>query len=136
VRQASLVNVLLTGCSAVLTGARSFAAIGQWARGAPWDALARLGALAATFVDAWIAPSAATARRVLNTACPGGPSDPLDRSGRGRSPRGGRKERRGSHHGEISAAHLPVGSTGADLTVTPLRVQDETNEFTCFDELD
>ncbi|WP_280844935.1 MULTISPECIES: transposase family protein [unclassified Streptomyces] len=31
----SFVSVLLIACSAVLTGARSFAAIGQWARSAP-----------------------------------------------------------------------------------------------------
>ncbi|WP_228396699.1 transposase family protein [Streptomyces sp. RB17] len=38
------VSVLLIACSAVLSGARSFAAIGQWARNAPQEALARLGA--------------------------------------------------------------------------------------------
>ncbi|MFI8281287.1 hypothetical protein ACIGBH_41880 [Streptomyces sp. NPDC085929] len=33
--------MLLIACSVVLTGARSFAAIGQWAKAAPQDALAR-----------------------------------------------------------------------------------------------
>jgi hypothetical protein len=36
----------LVACSAVATKAKSFAAIGQWARNAPQDALARLGARA------------------------------------------------------------------------------------------
>ncbi|MEV8546421.1 transposase family protein [Streptomyces sp. NPDC051572] len=73
----SFVSVLLVACSAVLTGARSFAAIGQWAASAPQDALARLGTRAATVFDVRIAPSAATIRRVLNAACPGGLADLL-----------------------------------------------------------
>ena len=73
----SFVSVLLVACSAVLTGARSFAAIGQWALSAPQDALARLGARAATVFGVRIAPSTATIRRVLNAACPGGLADLL-----------------------------------------------------------
>jgi hypothetical protein len=38
------VAVLLIAASAVVAGARSYAAIGQWARSAPQQALARLGA--------------------------------------------------------------------------------------------
>ncbi|MEU3756619.1 transposase family protein [Streptomyces olivoreticuli] len=34
-RRHPFVSVLLVACSAVMTGARSFAAIGQWARNAP-----------------------------------------------------------------------------------------------------
>ncbi|MCZ1021116.1 transposase family protein [Streptomyces noursei] len=41
-RRHSLVSVLLTACCAVLAGARSYLAVGQWARHAPLDALARL----------------------------------------------------------------------------------------------
>lgn len=73
----SFVSVLLIACSAVLTGARSIAAIGLWARSAPQDALARLGTCAATVFDVRIAPGAATIRRVLNAACPGGLADLL-----------------------------------------------------------
>ncbi|MET7354175.1 transposase family protein [Streptomyces mirabilis] len=43
-RRHPFVSVLLVACSAVMCGARSFAAIGQWARNAPQDTLARLGA--------------------------------------------------------------------------------------------
>lgn len=46
-RRHSLVAVLLTACCAVLAGARSCLAIGQWARHAPQDTLARLGVRAA-----------------------------------------------------------------------------------------
>jgi hypothetical protein len=41
-RRHSLVSVLLTSACAVLAEARSYLAIGQWARNAPQDALARL----------------------------------------------------------------------------------------------
>ncbi|MCZ0991909.1 transposase family protein, partial [Streptomyces noursei] len=40
-RRHSLVSVLLVAACAVLAGARSYAAVGQWARHAPRDALAR-----------------------------------------------------------------------------------------------
>ncbi|MFE9306041.1 transposase family protein, partial [Streptomyces sp. NPDC006856] len=42
------VTVLLIACSAVVTGATTFAAIGEWAADAPQDVLARLGARTAT----------------------------------------------------------------------------------------
>ncbi|MEU9961255.1 transposase family protein [Streptomyces sp. NPDC050982] len=46
-RRHSLVSVLLTACCAVLAGARFYLAVGQWARHAFLDALARLGVRAA-----------------------------------------------------------------------------------------
>jgi predicted transposase YbfD/YdcC len=130
------VSVLLVACSAVLTGARSFAAIGQWASRAPQDTLARLGARTATVFTVRIAPSTATIRRVLNAACPGGLADLL-----GHHPAGADtlavdgKSARGSRHGEIPAAHLPAAITGAGPTVTQLRVPRKTNEITCFEVL-
>ncbi|GAA1305532.1 ISAs1 family transposase [Streptomyces sanglieri] len=130
------VSVLLVACSAVLTGARSFAAIGQWARNAPQDALARLGARTATVFGVRVAPSTATIRRVLNTACPGGLADLL-----GHDPTGADtlavdgKSARGSRHGDTPAAHLLAAITGDGLTVTQLRVPDKTNEITCFADL-
>ncbi|MFI8281386.1 transposase family protein [Streptomyces sp. NPDC085929] len=42
-RRHTLASVLLTAACAVLAGARSYIAIGQWARHAPHDTLARLG---------------------------------------------------------------------------------------------
>lgn len=47
-RRHPLVTVLLIACAAVATGARPFAAIGQWAGEAPQDVLARLGSRTAT----------------------------------------------------------------------------------------
>ena len=76
-RRHSFVSVLLIACSAVLAGARSFTAIGQWARSAPQAALARLGARVATVFSVRVAPSPATVRRVLNAVCPGGLADLL-----------------------------------------------------------
>ncbi|MFD5430339.1 transposase family protein [Streptomyces sp. NPDC127084] len=55
----TLASVLLTGACAVLAGARSYRAIGQWARHARQDTLARLG-----FV------------RVGRSACAGWPACP------------------------------------------------------------
>ncbi|WP_411089136.1 ISAs1 family transposase [Streptomyces sp. 061-3] len=130
------VSVLMVACSAVLTGARSFAAIGQWASSAPQDTLARLDARTTTVFNVRIAPSAATIRRVLNAACPGGPADLL-----GHNPAGAEtlavdsKSARGSRHGEIPAAHLLAAVTGVGRVVTQLRVPSKTNEITCFDAL-
>ncbi|MEU2263904.1 transposase family protein [Streptomyces sp. NPDC019645] len=71
------VSVLLIACSAVLSGARSFAAIGQWAKNAPQEALARLGARTTSVFAVRVAPSTATARRIINRTCPGGLADLL-----------------------------------------------------------
>ncbi|MFI8008010.1 transposase family protein [Streptomyces sp. NPDC086010] len=76
-RRHPFVSVLLTACSAVLTGEKSFGAIGQWASGAPPDALARLGARTATTYYVRVAPSAVTIGRIINAACPGGLADLL-----------------------------------------------------------
>ncbi|WP_406729939.1 hypothetical protein WJ438_38285 [Streptomyces sp. GD-15H] len=51
-------------CSAVVTGAKTFTAIGGWATKAPQDALARLGARTATALAVRISPSSATGRIV------------------------------------------------------------------------
>ncbi|MFE9139531.1 transposase family protein [Streptomyces sp. NPDC007355] len=71
-RRHPFVSVLLVACSAVLCGARSFAAIGHWARNAPQDTLARPGARTVSVFDARVAPSASTIRRIINRSCPGG----------------------------------------------------------------
>ncbi|MEU5894607.1 ISAs1 family transposase [Streptomyces sp. NPDC047461] len=126
-------SVLLIACSAVLAGARSFAAIGQWARSAPQDTLARLGARTTTVFSTRIAPSTATIRRVLNAVCPGGLADLL-----GANPAGADtlavdgKSARGSRTATNPAAHLLAAMTGTGQTVSQLRVPDKTNEITCF----
>jgi len=127
------VAVFLTACSAVVAGARSFAAIGQWARNAPQDTLARLGARTTTAFGVRLAPSAATIRRLVNRTCPGGLADLL-----GYDPAGADtlavdgKSARGSRGANTPAAHLLAAMTGTGMTVTQLRVPDKTNEITCF----
>nr|WP_162625230.1 transposase family protein [Streptomyces cadmiisoli] len=76
-RRHSLGSVLLTACCAVLAGARSCLAVGQWARHAPLDALARLGVRACGPLGVRRAPSTSTIRRLLTLVCPGGLADLL-----------------------------------------------------------
>ncbi|MGW3044375.1 transposase family protein [Kitasatospora sp. NPDC001159] len=95
------VAVLLVAASAVVAGARSYTAIGQWSANAPQHTLARLGARVTG------APSAATIRRVIGLVCPGGLADLT-----GADPAGSDsiavdgKAARGSRHGTLPAAHL------------------------------
>lgn len=127
------VAVLLIACSAVVTGARSFVAIEEWAADAPQDVLARLGARTATALAVRIAPSGATIRRVIKDTCPGGLADLL-----GHDPAHADtlaldgKSARGSRLGTTPAAHLLAAMTGTGMTVTQLRVPEKTNEITCF----
>jgi predicted transposase YbfD/YdcC len=129
----SFESVLLVACSAVMAGARSFAAIGQWARSAPQSTLVRLGARTVSAFSVRLAPSAATIRRVIGRVCPGGLADLL-----GCDPAGSEtlavdgKSARGSRYDDSPAAHLLAAMTGAGQTVTQLRVPDKTNEITCF----
>ncbi|MGA5702035.1 ISAs1 family transposase [Peterkaempfera bronchialis] len=130
------VAVLLVAGSAVVTGARSYAAIGQWSANAPQHTLARLGARVVGALGVRVAPSAATIRRVIGLACPGGLADLT-----GADPAGSDavavdgKAARGSRHGTTGAAHLLAAMTGDGRTVTQLRVPDKTNEITCFTAL-
>jgi hypothetical protein len=64
------VAVLLVAASAVVAGARSYAAIGQWSANAPQHALARLGARVVGAMNVRVAPSAATIRRVTAWSAP------------------------------------------------------------------
>ncbi len=66
------VAVLLVAASAVVAGARSYAAIGQWSANAPQHTLSRLGARVVGVLGVCVAPSAATIRRVIGLVCPGG----------------------------------------------------------------
>ncbi|WP_241681566.1 ISAs1 family transposase, partial [Streptomyces sp. CB01881] len=127
------VAVLLVAASAVVAGARSYAAIGQWSANAPQHALARLGARVGGALGVRVAPSATTIRRVIGQACPGGLADLT-----GADPAGSDsiavdgKTARGSRHGNSPAAHLLAAMTADGRTVTQLRVPDKTNEITCF----
>lgn len=135
-RRHSLVSVLLTTCCAVLAGARSYLAVGQWARHAPLDALARVGVRAAGPLGVRRAPSSSTIRRLLTLVCPGGLADVL-----GCDPAGSRhlavdgKVARGSRTDTGPAAHLLSAVLEDGRTVSQLRVPDKTTEVTGFTKL-
>ncbi|MFE6872318.1 transposase family protein [Kitasatospora sp. NPDC057692] len=124
------VTVLLIAASAVVAGARSYAAIGQWSANAPQHTPARLGSRVEGAPGVRVAPSAATIRRVIGLVCPGGLADLT-----GADPVGSDsiavdgKATRGSRHGTSPAAHLLAAMTGDGRTVTQLRVPNKTNEF-------
>ncbi|MEU9992631.1 transposase family protein [Streptomyces sp. NPDC048045] len=126
-------SVVLIAASAVLAGARSYAAIGQWAASAPQHTLARLGARTVGALGVRVAPSKATIRRVLTLACPGGLAEltGADPSGTDTVAVDG-KSARGSRIGEMPAAHLLAAMTSDGQPVPQLRVPDKTNEITCF----
>ena len=64
-RRHPLVGVLGVAVCAVLAGARSLVAIGEWASDAPWQVLAALGTRRDPLTGAWRPPGEATVRRVL-----------------------------------------------------------------------
>jgi predicted transposase YbfD/YdcC len=75
-RRHSLVGVLGVAVAAVLAGARSLAAIGEWAADAPGQVLAALGVRRDPLTGAFRPPTEATVRRVLARVDP----DALDRA--------------------------------------------------------
>ena len=113
------VAALLIACSAVLTGARNFVAISEWAAEAPQEVPARLGARTATALAVRVPPSGATIRRIIKDTCPGGLADLL-----GHDPAGtdtlalDGKSACGSRIGATPAAHLLAPMTGIGMTVT------------------
>jgi predicted transposase YbfD/YdcC len=135
-RRHTLASVLLTATCAVLAGARSYRAIGQWARHAPQDTLARLGFRACGPLGVRRPAGLSTLRRVLVLVCPGGLADLL-----GHSPAGTEtvavdgKSARGSRTDTAPAAHLLSAVTAAGRVVSQLRVPDKTNEISAFTAL-
>lgn len=120
--------VLICLC-AVLCGARSLTAIGQWAHNAPQHTLARLGArTTCPELGMRTAPSAATIRRVLTSLDPA----TLNRMTTaadlavliidGKSVRGSRTRRSQAVH--LLAAMTPTGQVAAQI-----RVADKTSEI-------
>ncbi|HEV8648087.1 MAG TPA: transposase family protein [Actinomycetes bacterium] len=75
-RRHALGAVLAVAVCAVLAGARSLAAIGEWASDAPGQVLAALGTRRDPWTGAWRPPAEATVRRVLARVDP----DALDRA--------------------------------------------------------
>jgi hypothetical protein len=75
-RRHPLIGVLGVAVCVVLAGARSLAAIGDWAGDAPGQVLAALGVHRDPWTGAWRPPGEATVRRVLARIDP----DALDRA--------------------------------------------------------
>ena len=143
-----MTTVLAVAVAAVLAGARSLAAIGEWASDAPGQVLAALGVRRDPWTGVWQPPGEATVRRVLagvdpealdrvigawlaDQCPPPGPVPP------GRSPRravavDGKTLRGSGHHGH-GQVHLRAAidhATGAVLAQT--EVDHTTNEITQF----
>ncbi|MBP2400824.1 transposase family protein [Streptomyces syringium] len=132
-RRHGLVSVLLTACAAVLAGAKSFTAIGQWAAAAPQDTLARLGTRMVTALSLRIPPSTATLRRVINAVCPRGLADLLGAiptaDGTSTAAVDG-KTARGSRTATGAAVHLLSALSGDGQVISQLPVPDRTTEAT------
>jgi predicted transposase YbfD/YdcC len=140
-RRHPLVGVLGIAVCAVLAGARSLAAIGEWASDAPGQVLAALGIRRDPWTGAFRSPAEATVRRVLARVDP----DALDRAippaaiptdqppAAAAARRGRRQDLRGSGHGGHGRVHLLAAMdhhTGAVLGQAD--VQATTNEVARF----
>jgi len=68
-RRHALTAVLAVAVAAVLAGASSLAAIGEWAGDAPGQVLAALGVRRDPLTGAWRPPGEATVRRVSGVKC-------------------------------------------------------------------
>jgi hypothetical protein len=146
--------VLAVAVPAVLAGARSLAAIGEWASDAPCQVLAALGVRRDLLTSTFRPPAEATVRRVLarvdadaldraisawlaaqQPPSPAGPSPPP-----GRSPRGAVavdcKTLRGSRHYGTAQVHLLAAIDHRSRAVlNQTQVDAKTNEITGFQPL-
>ena len=147
----TLTSLLLAAVAAVLAGARSFTAIGEWVADAPPQVLACLGVRRAPLAGRFEPPDEATIRRVLETV----DAAALDAAvgswlaGRlraaGQQPERGRRARRalavdgkavrGTRHasGDGQAAHLLAAcDQQAGAVLAQASVDGKTNEITQF----
>jgi predicted transposase YbfD/YdcC len=147
----TLTSLLLAAVAAVLAGARSFTAIGEWAADAPPRVLAALGVRYDPLARRFQPPDEATIRRVLEAV----DADALEaavglwlaaRLQAGRPPTGaGRRERRavavdgkavrGTRHASADgqARHLlAAADPQAGVVLAQAEVDGKTNEITCF----
>jgi predicted transposase YbfD/YdcC len=152
-RRHTLVGVLGVAVCAMLAGARSLAAIGEWASDAPGQVLAALGTRRDPLTGAWQPPGEATVRRVLARidadaldraigAWLAGqpPSSPTNPPPPARSPRRAvavdGKTLRGSGHHNSPQVHLLAAMDHTTRAVlAQADVDDTTNEITQFQSL-
>jgi predicted transposase YbfD/YdcC len=148
-RRHPLAGVLGVAVAAVLAGARSLAAIGEWAADAPGPILAALGVRRDPLTGAWRPPAEATVRRVLARVDPDAldraisawlagqqPPSPASRPPPRRAVAVDGKTLRGSGHHKNAPVHLLAAmdhTSGAVLAQTD--VEAATNEITQFQPL-
>jgi predicted transposase YbfD/YdcC len=139
----SLSSVLLASVAAVLAGARSLAAIGEWVADAPPGVLAALGVRFDPLAGRFRPPDEATIRRVLESVDPGRLDSAITSWLAGTTAAGGRrravavdgKALRGTRHSadDGQAAHLLAAIDQHTRTVlAQAAVDGKTNEITRF----
>jgi predicted transposase YbfD/YdcC len=145
-RRHPLVGVLGVAVCAVLAGAKSLAAIGEWAADVPGPVLAALGTRRDPLTGAWRPPAEATVRRVLARVDPDAldraigawlaaqqPPPPANQPPPPRAVAVDGKTLRGSSHHQAAPMHLLAAmdhASGGVLAQT--EVDGTTNEITRF----
>lgn len=138
----AFMSILLVTASAVLAGARSFTAIGEWAADAPQHVLEMLGARWDLRRGLYRPPDEATLRRVLHAV----DGDLLDAAiGAWLSSWAGAwgalavdgKTLRGTcdESGQGGVHLLAAATHSSGIVVTQREVGEKTNEITCFEDL-
>ncbi|MER6076248.1 ISAs1 family transposase [Streptomyces sp. NPDC001817] len=134
-RRYPLLTLVRAAACAVVAGARSYAAIGQWLRRAPQHTLERLGFPPRGVLGVRPAASMDTVRRVAGKLSPAGLAvllRPTDMPGsRPRRLAADGKSARGSRTRHRQAAHLLAVIDQDDQLLAQLRVPDKTNEIPC-----
>jgi predicted transposase YbfD/YdcC len=149
-RRHALVAVLAVAVCAVLAGARSLVAIGEWASDAPCQVLASLGVRRHALTGAWQPPGEATVRRVLaridadaldraigawlaaQQPPAASPSPPSPRPPRRAVAVDGKTLRGSGHHGRSPVHLLAVMDHSSSAVLAQAEVDGKTNEITQF----
>jgi predicted transposase YbfD/YdcC len=141
-RRHAISTILLIAAAAALTGARSFAAIGEWAADLPQHLLAVLGARMDRRRGRYRAPDEATVRRVLGSVDGDALDDALGAWLAGRAPRvraiavDGKTLRGTCDATGQGGVHLLAAMThDSGVVVAQQEVDSKTNEITCFQPL-
>ena len=152
-RRHTLVAVLGVAVVAVLAGARSLAAIGEWASDAPCQVLAALGVRRDLLTGAWRPPGEATVRRVLaridadaldrvigawlagQQPPPANPPSPTPRPWRQAVAVDGKILRGSGHHPRPQVHLLAVMDHASRAVLAQTQVDAKTNEITGFQPL-
>jgi predicted transposase YbfD/YdcC len=139
-RRHSLVSVLCLACAATAAGAKSLAAIAEWAADAPVMVLAALGVRRDPCGGAWVVPSETTIRRTLADTDPGALDEQLaawlaaatvpgaDEAARQVMVDG--KTVRGAVQADGRAVHLLAAMSGGGAVLAQREVGHKTNEIT------